>query len=79
MGKIFGISDLPVTTIMSAFEPISVPAQKVVNTTTKVGKNALTNDVVVIKAPKTQQANPVIKKRFGIGRLMNSQSKVEDK
>ena len=28
MGKIFGISDLPVSTIMSAFDPVEVPKPK---------------------------------------------------
>ena len=32
MGKIFGISDLPVSTIMSPFKPIYKPLKKVVDT-----------------------------------------------
>lgn len=74
MGKIFGISDLPVSTIMTPFEPVVIPApthaelRKAVNTADKP-------DVFVSKNLPKKNQKSFIDMRNGIGRLMKSFSK----
>ena len=75
MGKIFGISDLPVTTIKSPLEPIEIPSQQIQKVVKKYYKNIPTSDYFSSSTPKAQPANPIIKKRFGIGKLMGSNGK----
>ena len=71
MGKIFGISDLPVSTIHSAikgtrFEPIQ-------RTVTSLPKEQMADKFVA--KTKTPVSNAFVKMRNGIGRLMNHFSK----
>ena len=75
MGKIFGISDLPVTTIKSPLDPIKIPSQQISGSIKRNYKNLPISDSYTSHSPKTQTANPIIKKRFGIGKLMDSKSK----
>ena len=77
MGKIFGISDLPVSVITTPFEPVYVP-----KTLTRVKKYS---DKVVdtvdnkwLNSAKKVVSNPIIKKRFGFGKLMKHFSKSHD-
>ncbi len=76
MGKIFGISDNPVSTIESALRPLAykkpVDYGKTINTFTT------TSDKFVSKE-KTSKANAFVKMRNGIGRLMSHFSKVSKK
>ncbi len=76
MGKIFGISDNPVSTIESALRPLTYKKPndygKVINTCTT------TSDKFVSKE-KTNKANAFIKMRNGIGRLMSHFSKTNEK
>ena len=73
MGKIFGISDLPVSTIMTAFEPIRVP-EPVCKT---VGKKvpSVPRDTFETQKVITKSSNPFIKMRNGFGKLMKHFSK----
>ena len=80
MGKIFGISDLPVSTIETALKGVTHDAPKVfseaggkVNT---LNINANACDEFVTKNKKVV-SNPFVKARNGIGKLMKSFSKVE--
>ena len=78
MGKIFGISDLPVSTIMSVFEPVEVPKpqesrglETAMQKAKKVGEQL---DTVVL--PRTaKKTKSVIGMRFGFGKLMKHFSK----
>lgn len=73
MGKIFGISDNPVSTISSALKTTaSVEPPKIFPT--KVLKNIDTSDKF-ISIEKTNTSNAFVKMRNGIGRLMSHFSK----
>ncbi len=76
MGKIFGISDNPVSTIESALRPLTYKKPndfgKVINTFTT------TSDKFVSKE-KMNPPNAFIKMRNGIGRLMSHFSKANKK
>lgn len=79
MGKIFGIADLPVSTILTPFEQIEVPQPPVreLSGSYRVKDNGLlgpSKDVVVSKNLKAK-SNPVISMRNGIGKLMSHFSK----
>ena len=67
MGKIFGISDLPVSTIMTPFEPVYCPVviQKPLE---KVFNGKVDNKFLPKQGNKV--SNYVIKMRYGIGKLM---------
>ena len=74
MGKIFGISDLPVSTIMTPFEPIvkfenptEIDYQTALKSQTKKFENQA--DTFISKTSKSK-SNPFIKMRNGVGRLM---------
>jgi hypothetical protein len=78
MGKIFGISNLPVSHFMSPFEANSIKTvyndvPRNVANKTQAMHNAMPVDSVNLstKVPSTS-SNPVIKMRNGIGKLMNS-------
>lgn len=74
MGKIFGISDLPVSTIMTPFEPISVP-QPPKNEVKPLYDNSQKPDVFVSKELPAKKTKSFLNMRNGIGRLMKSFSK----
>lgn len=67
MGKIFGISDLPVSTIESALEGIHYKPIKRVPT--PIQKSNPPIDTFVAKERK-EVSNPIIKMRNGFGKLM---------
>lgn len=71
MGKIFGISDLPVSTITSVFEEIKVPKPKA---TREYKTTPIANDTFVYKKRKAV-SNPFIKMKNGFGKLMKHFSK----
>ena len=73
MGKIFGISDLPVSTIMTPFEPIQVPNFKQVEVV-KSGK-IFKKETDSFVSKNVIKSNPIIKMRNGIGKLMKHFSK----
>jgi len=62
MGKIFGISDNPVSTISSSLTPVSLEAPKLYEKVLPKNYN--------IKE-KPHNANPIIAMRNGIGKLMS--------
>ncbi len=76
MGKIFGISDLPVSTIMTPFEPVIVfknPYEK--ESIAKLySKRNLKQDTFVSKNAKIH-SNPFVRMRNGFGKLMKHFSK----
>ncbi len=75
MGKIFGISDNPVSTIGSALRPLTYKTNdygKTINTFTT------TTDKFVSKE-KQHNSNAFVKMRNGIGRLMSHFSKSNKK
>lgn len=67
MGKIFGISDNPVSTITSALQGVRIEAPKVV--VSSLLKNTTEADKFVSKT-KQPQSNAFIKMRNGFGKLM---------
>ncbi len=75
MGKIFGLSDLPISTIESALkgmhsvEPPVRQVQKV-----KFSQN---ETKVTLSSVPAKKANPFVKMRNGIGRLMSHFSKAK--
>ena len=77
MGKIFGISNNPVSTITSVFEPLRIVPPKM--TVTKMPKFYKTEDKFVSSSVKTNKSNPVIAMRNGIGRLMSHFSRSKSK
>ena len=84
MGKIFGIADLPVSTIMTALEETRVPKPVVRNlqrTTYKarILNNTTEKDVSVSKVQASKTSNPVLKLRNGFGKLMKHFSKINPK
>lgn len=75
MGKIFGISNNPVSTIESALRPLVLKGPK---EQVKVIKPYTTSDKFVSKE-KINNSNAFIKMRNGIGRLMSHFSKSKKK
>lgn len=79
MGKIFGISDLPVSTIMTPFEPISIPQSlmsKEANIAAKTAKELeITQDRFMPKALTKARSPKFLDMRNGIGKLMKHFSK----
>lgn len=67
MGKFFGISDNPVSTIESALKPLRLEAPKY--TIIKPSK-MLTEDKFVSNQ-KSHVSNPIVKMRNGFGKLMS--------
>ena len=79
MGKIFGIADLPISTIMSPFEPIldfRNPYEDEVDYAIKNQRSKIqnTSDVFVSKTPKAK-SNPIINRQNGFEKLMKHFSK----
>jgi hypothetical protein len=79
MGKIFGIADLPVSTIMTPFEPIvefQKPFEDDFDYATKTYERKFEQkaDTFVSRKPRTQ-SNPFVKMRNGFGKLMKHFSK----
>ncbi len=72
MGKIFGISDNPVSTIDKALKPLTY--KKPVESVKTLPKAQDTADKFV-SSEKTHTSNPFIKMRNGIGKLMAHFSK----
>ena len=72
MGKIFGISDNPVSTIDKALKPLIY--EKPVESVRILPKTQNTADKF-ISSEKPHTSNPFIKMRNGIGRLMAHFSK----
>ena len=76
MGKIFGISDLPVSTIMTPFEPSfefknpNQTSEKTLST-----KFATEVDTFVSQKGAKIKSNPFISMRNGFGKLMKHFSK----
>jgi len=79
MGKIFGISDLPVSTIITPFEPIIVPQDPAIKQIKEaeqfVKKNSITQDRFIQKALTRARIPKFIDMRNGIGKLMKHFSK----
>lgn len=67
MGKIFGISDNPVSTINSALTPLRIKPPK--QFYTELPKNTNTADKFVSKE-RQAASNPFVKMRNGFGKLM---------
>ena len=80
MGKIFGIADLPVSTIMTPFEPIQIP-EPMLDELDYVRKKsgAKFENYSDTFVPRTRKiiSNPVISMRNGFGKLMSHFSKVK--
>mgnify|MGYP001624302243 FL=1 len=76
MGKIFGISDNPVSTIEKALRPLTIekPKQNV-----QLVNNHTTNADKFVSKEKQSVSNPVIKMRNGIGKLMSHFSRKANK
>ena len=79
MGKIFGIADLPISTIMSPFEPtvnFQNPFEDELEYAIKNQSRKFQNqtDVYIPKSPKAK-SNPIISMRNGFGKLMKHFSK----
>ncbi len=72
MGKIFGISDNPVSTIDSALRPLTY--KKPVRYPEQIAKNTNQADRFVPRE-KQNTSNPILKMRNGIGKLMSHFSK----
>ena len=72
MGKIFGISDNPVSTIDKAIKPLTY--KKPVESVRILPKSDNTADKF-ISSEKPHTSNPFIKMRNGIGKLMSHFSK----
>lgn len=77
MGKIFGISDLPVSTIMTPFEPLEVPKPEYNKVLGERFYEKGTDDVAdrFISKNKNIKSNPFVRMRNGIGKLMKSFSR----
>ena len=78
MGKIFGISDLPVSTPMTPFEQIIVPEnphkkdlEEAIHKAKKIGEQP---DRFVLP-PTKQKSKSIIDMKFGFGKLMKHFSK----
>ena len=79
MGKIFGISDLPVSTIMTPFEPVVVPqdmTQKDIEIAPRKAKElAMKSDRFTPQISTRARAPKFLDMRNGIGKLMAHFSK----
>ena len=79
MGKIFGISDLPVSTIMTPFEPINVPQDPAIKeiefAAQKAKKLEITQDRFIPKEFTRARIPKFLDMRNGIGKLMKHFSK----
>ena len=79
MGKIFGIADLPVSTIMTPFEPIVVPSDPIereIEAAEKfANKYALTEDKFNPKELTRARSPKFLDMRNGFGKLMKHFSK----
>lgn len=80
MGKIFGISDLPVSTIMTPFEMTEVPKPKynrIVNGIPEhnAGRDFISTVDSFVSQSASAKSNPFVKMRNGIGKLMKHFSK----
>jgi hypothetical protein len=73
MGKIFGISDLPVSTIMTPFEPV-VEFKNHKIEAEKPSKIESSRDVFLPEI-RVVKSNPFIRMRNGFGKLMKHFSK----
>lgn len=76
MGKVFGISDLPVSTIMSPFKPTELLTPKF--TYIRTPKNELSKDTFVSNE-RTYYSNAILKMRNGFGKLMSHLSGAKPK
>ena len=86
MGSIFGISDLPVSTITTAVQigggmdvPAPVEFKEVPNGIKPVLERTPDSDKFVSKQVAHGSSNPVVKMRNGFGKLMKHFSKVPKK
>ena len=74
MGKIFGIADLPISTIMSPFEPIVIPedpAKRQIEAAEKIAKKMeITEDRFIPKELTKARTLKFLDMRNGIGKLM---------
>ena len=74
MGKIFGIADLPISTIMSPFEPIVIPedpAKRQIESAEKIAKKMeITEDRFISKELTKAKTPKFLDMRNGIGKLM---------
>ena len=79
MGKIFGIADLPVSTIMTPFEPIVIPPDptlKSFETATKIAKEMQIPEDRFCPKELTKAKTPkFLSMRNGFGKLMKHFSK----
>ena len=79
MGKIFGIADLPVSTIMTPFEPIVIPPDptlEMIRTAEQTAKKyAITEDKFVPKELTRARSPKFLDMRNGFGKLMKHFSK----
>ena len=74
MGHIFGIADLPVSTIMTPFEPIVIPQDSILNdirNAEKIArKMAITEDKFIPKELTRARTPKFLDLRNGFGKLM---------
>lgn len=70
MGKIFGISDLPVSTIMTPFEPIVEFKNPHAGTKNKKPSRIELSKDVFLPENTIVKSNPFIRMRNGFGKLM---------
>ena len=79
MGKIFGISDLPVSTIMTPFEPVIIPPDpliKNIKTAEQTAKKmTLTEDRFISKELTKARTPRFLDMKNGFGKLMKHFSK----
>jgi hypothetical protein len=76
MGKIFGISNLPVSTIESALKVQDTVPKPIVRTVA-TKQNLADCFTPVACTKKAEKSNPFLKMRNGIGRLMSHFSKAK--
>ena len=77
MGKVFGISDLPVSTIMTPFEPIQVPKPQYYERPFK--QCSLNEDKYISTKTLKPKTKSFIDMKNGFGKLMKSFSKIKAK
>ena len=79
MGKSFGIADLPVSTIMTPFEPIVIspdPSLQAIKTAEQAAKKlAITEDKFIPKELTRAKSPKFLDMRNGFGKLMKHFSK----
>ena len=81
MGAIFGISDLPVSTIGSAIQiggeiKLPEPEWKEIGTINRNLEHSPQTDKFILQQKIHHHSNPIIKMRNGFGKLMKHFSKV---